>query len=321
MIIACPSCQTRYKIADDAVGAAGRTVRCANCGHSWLQEPTGGELVDPAEVMAAEPAVPEETAGTAPAEATDGAEVTDEDAVAEAPADESPASDNPEAETESEPKTETENAEASTTEEEAEEEAEEESDEAVDADAGVDEEPATETEAPVESAEVPPTVRRPRATRPRRWRRAVGWLVLVAVLGGGIAGAGVLRQQIIDYLLENIGQDAAIRAAKVVDALGLSFSLPGYGLAIKVTGSSRQEKSGVPILVIEGKIENVSRRARPLPKLRAALRDGQDKEIQHWFFTPEGKSVAAGASVAFKTSIVNPAENAEKLGIDFVRQP
>jgi predicted Zn finger-like uncharacterized protein len=38
MIIACPGCQTRFRIAEAALsgrGPAGRRVRCANCGHLW----------------------------------------------------------------------------------------------------------------------------------------------------------------------------------------------------------------------------------------------------------------------------------------------
>lgn len=56
MILTCPACAKRYLIADTAIGPAGRTVRCAACGHGWHQAPP--DAAPERDVVATPPAEP-----------------------------------------------------------------------------------------------------------------------------------------------------------------------------------------------------------------------------------------------------------------------
>src|ERR1019366_2583283 len=62
MILTCPSCDTRYSVDGSKLPAAGRTVRCAQCGHSWPQGPEAPEVETPPESVAPAPPAPSEPA-------------------------------------------------------------------------------------------------------------------------------------------------------------------------------------------------------------------------------------------------------------------
>ncbi len=66
MIIACPACATRYVVPDSAIGAEGRTVRCAKCRHSWFQDGPELEVAQPAPTVEARHSAPERAPEQAP---------------------------------------------------------------------------------------------------------------------------------------------------------------------------------------------------------------------------------------------------------------
>ncbi|WP_408870539.1 zinc-ribbon domain-containing protein, partial [Elioraea sp.] len=45
--IACPSCGARYDVAAGMIGPAGKSVRCARCGHVWLARAEGEAPAEP----------------------------------------------------------------------------------------------------------------------------------------------------------------------------------------------------------------------------------------------------------------------------------
>jgi predicted Zn finger-like uncharacterized protein len=51
MIITCPHCQTKYQVAYEAIGSAGRKVQCAQCRQAW-QQPAPVDTADEPDRMA-----------------------------------------------------------------------------------------------------------------------------------------------------------------------------------------------------------------------------------------------------------------------------
>lgn len=66
MIIQCPACSTKYVVPDSALGAAGRTVRCAKCRNSWHQDGPELELEQQAETPKPPSTNPPKTPAPAP---------------------------------------------------------------------------------------------------------------------------------------------------------------------------------------------------------------------------------------------------------------
>lgn len=54
MILQCPECSNRYLVDPSAVGAEGRDVKCAGCGHVWFQAPEENAPPPPSDLQPSE---------------------------------------------------------------------------------------------------------------------------------------------------------------------------------------------------------------------------------------------------------------------------
>lgn len=139
----------------------------------------------------------------------------------------------------------------------------------------------------------------------------LGWLLLlVVVVALGIAAAE--RETVMALFPES---------RPFYGAVGFEVPAPGDGLKIVDVTSSRIMQEGVPVLICEGRISNVSHYKQEVPTLRGALRDSEGRELQSWTFTVPTTSLSAGDSIPFRTEIRQPAASATELSITFVTNP
>ncbi len=88
------------------------------------------------------------------------------------------------------------------------------------------------------------------------------------------------------------------------------------GLAIRNVEASRIVVGEQPILLLGGELTNTGNRAVAVPALRVSLNDG-GAEIFAWTVQPEESTLAAGATLSFKSRVAAPAR-AGSLELSFV---
>ena len=56
MILSCNSCEKKFVVPDNAIGANGRLVQCSSCGNQWKQFPIGNKIKPKKEISKIKPA-------------------------------------------------------------------------------------------------------------------------------------------------------------------------------------------------------------------------------------------------------------------------
>ncbi len=165
-------------------------------------------------------------------------------------------------------------------------------------------EPAYVPPAPVAAA-VLDAPRRP-SVWPGRLGVMVGWGLLVAILL--IAGWGAVHyRQTVATLWP---QTASLYKmfGMPVNALGIDFQNVSY---------KREKQDGQSVLAITGRLVNISGRELPVPQIRAALNDDQERELYHWTFSSGVVTMKPGQVAKFVTRISSPPPGAKHLKLRF----
>ena len=234
MIITCPHCQTRYEVADRAIGDRGRSVQCANCANSWLANRSNSEPSPP-------PFEPEPDVYESEEEVLD---VT-----------------------------------------------------------------FAELDERGDGRGIATLARRHRdiirhlpAARARRYlggASVAGALVVVVALFGS-------RTAVVDRLPD---------LASFYGLMGMRVNVVGFDFAEVRTVRAMQD--GQDVLMVEGRINNVSGQMRALPPVRVSLFRDDGTGIYEWLASPGVPALGAGETVRFETQLVAPPDEVASVRLRF----
>jgi hypothetical protein len=119
------------------------------------------------------------------------------------------------------------------------------------------------------------------------------------------------------YFLKSQILNIVPAAAVIYDMIGIGDEEIGAGLKILNVKSSRETEEGQEILIIRGRIKNISEIIRTVPIVQVDLFDGKGNSIQNTHVTPIRNKLEPRKQVSFKARLIKPSPMARKLEVTF----
>ena len=289
MLIVCPTCATAYQVKPAALGAAGRSARCASCKNTWFAtpesvmagaEPALAAVADgPAPLAPKPPATEDFTDHMASSFPVEAHTPLDDPAAAEEAAKALAATEAPPLAPQDQP------AEA--------------------------ESPVAKFDPAAEDIETIAARRARHVHTGRKKRRTAlqriaSLPVLIAVLVVILLGALQWRVTIVRHFPQT---------ASLFSMIGMPVNLRGLNfMDVKSRGEFHD---GVMVLVIEGTIVNLTPRTLEVPRLRFSLRNGTGHEVYAWTALPSKTLLGSGDGLPFRSRLASPPPDGRDVIVRF----
>ena len=161
--------------------------------------------------------------------------------------------------------------------------------------------------APAEPRRRPLSSRKPKPKKPKGPRF---WTMPRLAIAAGlvaIAGLGLFRQAVVRV---------APATASLYAHLGLPVNLRGLDISGVTTRVGSE--GGVPVLIVEGLIGNVTQKPVVVPRLRLAVRDEKQSELYNWTAVVSRDALPPGETLAFKTRLAAPPAEGRAVVVRFL---
>ncbi len=151
-------------------------------------------------------------------------------------------------------------------------------------------------------------IRRARLAAKRRQKRASSkWMALILVLFAVNAAMISARNDVVRM----VPQTASLFAA-----IGLPVNLRGLSLDnVKIVNEVRD---GVDVLLVDGRIVNVTNKPVEVPRLRFSVHNAIGQEIYSWTAMPNRSILDTGDSLPFRSRLASPPPQSHNVQVRFI---
>jgi predicted Zn finger-like uncharacterized protein len=137
--------------------------------------------------------------------------------------------------------------------------------------------------------------------------RAIAWAVLIVVIIAIVFALIEYRQTIATMWP---------KTASLYSTIGMKVNV--LGLDIRDVTPSQTTEAGAPLLEVRGRVVNVAGHRIPVPKVRMALFDSENRELYKWVFDSGVGVLDPGATGDFVTRLPSPPREAKNMTVRFV---